>query len=376
MGEEPPVQAAPEPITQPANTETPPENIPPEPQKKSWIWIVIGIVFVALLLGGIIYGWWKFKNKRANQDNGKITSSRTAIPTVTHEAKDRIVIASGWISKDSSVTLEPWYEFEAPAKDSVAGTYSVEAVDFQGQVLASNGFDVSFILLSNPPTDTNVASFEVIVAYPVGTSAFRIKKGELVLAERDVSMNEPSVKITAPALGELVVGEYTITWESDDLDGDMLYHNVEYSHNGEDWLVLDALIEENKLQYNFDNLPGGKKAQIQLLVTDGVNTTMVQSETFEVGYKKPDAFIERPTNGSSFEKGHTVMFYGSGYDPQDGSLNSSDELEWSSSKQGVIGKGGALALNTLSVGDHVITLSATNSLGVTSTSQVRISITE
>lgn len=285
-----------------------------------------------------------------------------------------VVQAFGWIGQDNSVTVEPWYHFTTTLGTPTTGTYTIESVDAVSQTLASQGFEVSFLELSNPPREIDPAFFEAMVAFPAGTQAFHIKHNDTVLCVVPVSPNKPTITVTEPTSGQIVSGIYTTTWQSNDLDGDPLYHTVEYSHDGQDWLTLASVITETWLATDFDTLPGGSQARIRVTVSDGINTAEATSAAFVVGNKPPEVFIESPSPGARYVWGTNVTLYGSAYDLQDGWLRSDAALVWSSDLDGVLGSGEVLNLHSLSAGQHTITLSATNSLGLTATADVVVTI--
>jgi len=88
----------------------------------------------------------------------------------------------------------------------------------------------------------------------------------------------------------------------------------------------------------------------------------------------PIAFVTSPRNGERFVHGDDIYFKGSGLDAEDGAL-SGDVLVWSSNRDGVIGKGSNLTKTDLSVGDHTITLTATNSRGKKTYLMLSINVT-
>jgi len=299
-----------------------------------------------------------------------------ATHTATADTNTEVVNAFGWMSRDGRVELSPWYRFAAPVPEPVTGTYTIEAVDVFSKTLSSQGFDVSFVVLTNPPREVDPAPFEVTVAIPAGTQAFRIKRDEQVLKVVPISPNRPTINITTPTAGQNISGLYTITWQSNDLDGSPLYHTVEYSHNGRDWLVLAAKITTTQLLANFDALPGGGQSRIRVIVTDGINTAEAVSDAFVVTPKPPTVFIESPSTGARYRWETTISLVGSAYDPQDGWLHADEALEWRSDRDGVLGRGEMLNLSDLSVGQHTITLSAADSLNLTTTTSVRINVGE
>lgn len=284
------------------------------------------------------------------------------------------VQASGWIGRDDSVSLEPWYHFATTIGSPINGTYTIEAADATGQTLAYQGFEVSFLALSNPPQEIDPAPFEAAVAFPTGTKAFRIKHGDKILYVVPVSPNQPVITVTTPISGQVISGNYPITWQSSDLDGDPLYHTVEYSHDGQEWLTLETMIPETQFVADFDTLPGGNEVRIRVTVTDGINTAAATSASFVVDAKPPEVFIKSPSAGASYPLGLNVTLSGSAYDLQDGWLRSDTALVWSSDRDGVLGTGEMLNLHTLSAGRHIITLSATNSRGMAADSDVSVFI--
>ena len=157
--------------------------------------------------------------------------------------------------------------------DISVGAYAVEALSASGDVLASQNFDVSFSLLSNPPEEIDPAPFETTVLMPPDTRSLRIKHGATILGVRPVSENAPSVTQIAPVPGVTVSGRSPITWLSSDSDGDELSHMVEYSHDGQEWRILETNVKGTQLTANFDALPGGSQARVRVIVTDGVNTS-------------------------------------------------------------------------------------------------------
>ena len=62
----------------------------------------------------------------------------------THSVTETIIQASGWIGLDGTMQLDPWISLPATAPPPITGTYTIEALDAADQVLASQGFEVSF----------------------------------------------------------------------------------------------------------------------------------------------------------------------------------------------------------------------------------------
>jgi hypothetical protein len=66
--------------------------------------------------------------------------------------------------------------------------------------------------------------------------------------------------------------------------------------------------------------------------------------------------IHRPADGSSWVQGMTIVFQGSGHNPDDDRPLSEDSLSWFSNLDGSLGTGSTITPQ-LSVGLHAVTLS-------------------
>jgi hypothetical protein len=77
-------------------------------------------------------------------------------------------------------------------------------------------------------------------------------------------------------------------------------------------------------------------------------------------------------DGAQVKAGQPVFLNGAASDPQDGPISGSD-LHWSVDN-GPLGDGDILNPSTLPVGNHVISLAATNAEGVTGTSSIHLTI--
>ena len=116
---------------------------------------------------------------------------------------------------------------------------------------------------------------------------------------------------------------------------------------------------------------------VTLTVTDGGGRTDSVSTAVQVPTstnQAPTASMTSPSNGTSAVQGTSIPFAGSGADPEDGALSGSS-LTWTSSRDGQIGTGTWFATSSLSVGSHVITLTARDAQGLTGSATRSITIT-
>ena len=136
-------------------------------------------------------------------------------------------------------------------------------------------------------------------------------------------------------------------------------------------------ITTNSSNLDFSGLPGttGASGKIKVMVSNGFNSAEDSSDNpFTVGNKPPDAAIISPSSGAEFTTGPKVVLEGAGMDLEDGSLGDS-ALSWVSSIDGALGTGQLLEVS-LSPGIHTITLTATDSGGLTSTASIQITVVE
>jgi len=88
----------------------------------------------------------------------------------------------------------------------------------------------------------------------------------------------------------------------------------------------------------------------------------------------PIVLIVTPSDGEQFATGALILFTGYARDLQEGDIPSAS-LVWKSSKDGELGTG-ILLPATLTDGEHVITLTATNSKEEEGTATVTITVGE
>ncbi len=108
---------------------------------------------------------------------------------------------------------------------------------------------------------------------------------------------------------------------------------------------------------------GGLSASASIIVT-ATATSIANTE--------PSVTISAPADGSTFTEGEGLTFISSAVDSEDGDLGSS--LSWSSSLDGALGSGPSISISTLSVGNHTIIASVTDSGGLSGSSLISVTI--
>ncbi|MBI2584247.1 MAG: FG-GAP repeat protein [Candidatus Aenigmarchaeota archaeon] len=117
--------------------------------------------------------------------------------------------------------------------------------------------------------------------------------------------------------------------------------------------------------------------QVQAEAADAAgNTARTELRAIEIrasANTRPNVTILLPANGSTFTQGQAVSFIGDAVDAEDGPLPDS-ALTWSSSIDGTFGTGRIISISSLSAGTHAITLTATDSGGLSSFASITIVI--
>ncbi|HEX9886838.1 MAG TPA: PKD domain-containing protein [Longimicrobiales bacterium] len=104
--------------------------------------------------------------------------------------------------------------------------------------------------------------------------------------------------------------------------------------------------------------------------TDDVKITVEEPQN-----QAPVAAITSPADGSTHTYGDAVHFSGTGADAEDGVLTGTS-LVWTSDLDGHLGTGTSFSRSDLSVGEHEVTLTVTDSQGATGTDEVTITVEE
>ena len=297
----------------------------------------------------------------------------------------RLINFSGLIRRNAAnpadITIEPWYSFsDSTVIPNTTGDYMIAAVDAAGNRLATHALQLEFDIVGSkgqPPKHIDSAPFSGEMAFPDGTTKFQIIQSRQVVREIPVSPHAPIVTSVAATLSGTVSGSKIITWSANDSDGDQLSFALAFNPNvtdpNSDWELLARDLTVPQFTQDFDELPGGPHAKLAVIATDGINTTEAESSEFSVAPKPPDVFIVDFPSDGVLPAGREVVLEGFAEDLQDDDIPDT-KLQWTSNISGVLGTGEHLVVRSLPPGTHIISLTATNSLGLSATDTVTLTI--
>ncbi|HBY95194.1 MAG TPA: hypothetical protein DEP84_14765 [Chloroflexi bacterium] len=263
-----------------------------------------------------------------------------------------------------------------------SGDYAVELRD-GATVLRRETFAVSFESEYDghggdepgDPSPRPEMGVSFIMPWEAGTTSIVLLQGNQVLDERAVSAGAPTVTITSPTGPQSWPSgsTQTLAWTGSDPDGDSLSYSLFYSHDaGASWVILATGLTSQSFEVNVDSLAGGSDVRFRVVATDGVNTGYDETDAaISVPNKAPEATITSPVTGQVVTPGELLVLQGIATDLEDGGLPD-EALQWSSDRQGSLGTGPSVALNTLESGEHTITLTATDSNGQTASASVQV----
>jgi hypothetical protein len=294
--------------------------------------------------------------------------TQPALVAATAVAQDKVAIRGS--INTGIATLGPFHLTRTTyAKSSGdSGELSAELIDATGRTLLTHRF--------NPITikDSPVVMFSEFVPWKPETKQIVVKRGQTVLATRSVSANKPTIRVTAPQAGQTWGAKGLVKWVAADADNDALTYSVFYN-NGTDerWIPIATDVTTQSASIDTRLLVGSNRARVRVRATDGVNTAEAESAAFRVPEQGPLIAILNSNNNVRSRR-QNAEFTGAAYDPRDGMLPAT-QLRWTSNRDNLIGSGRHIRTQRpLSLGRHIITLTATNSRGKVTRKTMRVTV--
>ncbi len=221
-------------------------------------------------------------------------------------------------------------------------------------------------------TGESFSSSSLSVGVHVITLAATDSNGQVGTAQVSITINPagspPVVSITAPGDGSTAVlgASVGFTGTATDTEDGNIAASLSWSSNKDGAIGTGASFSTSSLTVGTHTITASVTDSDGWMVTDQITLTILSP---------PTASISAPANNATVTAGASTTFIGSASDPEDGALTGAS-LVWVSDKDGQIGTGTSFSTSSLSLGAHVITLTATDSDGLTDDAVVNITVND
>jgi len=254
------------------------------------------------------------------------------------------------------------------------GDHAIRLVDASGVVLADYPFAPA--PSEEGPGDEGSSpplGFGHVVPFVAGTRTIQI-----VDAATATVLGAKPVSASPPLLGDVTLvgpdpdtGALDVAWTASDPDGEALTFDLFLTRDGGATFLEPLVLGVSEANRQIDTAHlGAGTAQIRVVASDGVQSASADSAPFLLADKPPRPQILTPSDGAIVRVGQLVNLEGRADDPQDGVVLETN-LVWST-PAATLGAGSQQSTAALPVGIHPITLTATNSLGLTAATTVHV----
>ena len=265
------------------------------------------------------------------------------------------------------------YQVEGhPDESDDLGSWQIEVLDLADDRVGSFGFEPYYEWFDDERGEDFYHNVFFIPVSGEGAVLNLVLEGEIVNSVSLIDGQPPLVTLLAPT-GESTNDEtLEVRWTMTDDDSDTLWATVLLSTNGGDsWQTLAVETTETDFDVPSDRLPGSADTVVRVVVTDGIHTAEARSDPFELAFHRPQVEIVHPPDGLTLAADVELNLEALGWDLDGDSV----ETIWTSSLDGVIGAGAVAYHSDWTVGDHTITVTATDPSGLTSDDSVGITVT-
>jgi hypothetical protein len=313
-------------------------------------------------------------------------------------------IAGEYLRGAGRIALQPTARLDAavPSAHDPEGDASVRAYSASGKLLASirTRTDTLMESCAGEPMDRTpfyVTLPETILGQAIARIEIRDVRTGALLAGQQRSRHAPlaailgvteATPVEAQPLGlgdpaPTDIGDTEIIWTANDLDGDQLEATILYSPDGGNaWapVVVNQPVArgvEQRSRFSSTNLPAstGANGLFRIRVTDGLNQGEFETQgmTFGAG-SPPDVHVISPNTNTTVRQHASVVFQASAWDMED-QLLPEPSVVWTSSLDGVVGTGRLFTSRGLRPGVHTMTLTGTDSSGLSTSKVITITVT-
>lgn len=204
--------------------------------------------------------------------------------------------------------------------------------------------------------------FVAAVEPPAGTATIELIHGGAVVDSIEVSATAPAIALDTFDIGSEAVG---ISWVASDADGDELTYSVEHSTDGgATWTPIALGLTTTSTSVALSELAASDTTMLRVTASDGFHSSSDETVAFVVDEHAPEITVVGDPSFRPYLPGQEVAAEAAALDVEDGML-AGGSLVWSSDRDGELGRGPVLnvASDSLSIGEHRLTVTATDSSG-------------
>lgn len=263
-----------------------------------------------------------------------------------------------------------------PPPGPAPGTnFWITAFDATGAVVQKVLFDLEPSIVEEGDAN-QTGDFVVPIAADPAIHTLKLYYQGQLLATVTASAHPPVIALAAPNGGETYGGgPINVTWTASDPDGDALSYTIQFSSDGgASWDTLIVDWPQQSVTLNSGELAATRSGLIRVMASDGFNTVSAQSATtFTIQPHAPVVTINAPLAGSTVIGDQQLFLDSSAVDMQDGLLAGTNVV-WKSSLDGALGAGSVITFNArnLTEGNHILTVTAVDSFGLTNSATTRV----
>jgi hypothetical protein len=257
------------------------------------------------------------------------------------------------------------------------GPYTLVLLDSSGDILEAVPFAPTIPVIEEDESSTQLyGNFCFEIPQITGVAAVEILDQSVVLTNRPVPPLPPTVQFTSPAPGALLNSDpVNISWLAFDTLGNPLTFWLQYSSDGgADWETLALDLTNNQFSVAYDLLRGTTNGYFQVTALDGFNSATATTGPVTVPDHPPTVEIDDPLPGDLLTGAESAILRADAWDLEDGDLADS-QFQWADGTN-ILGGGSELSLDasTLTPGPHVFTVTATDSAGNHSSTNVTVTV--